>query len=122
MKVKPSDNTLTAKLVDLSPSPAIRLKSGLLGCRCHDDGLWGVPPVQLLLEFNRLILRDRPSPASSSLPMLASVAGVSQELRALAAPVELAPAPMATAFSVPNEDRDDRFGLDAYFRLTSTHL
>ena len=49
--------------------------------------------------------------------MLLSVSGVPQELGALAAPVELAPALVGTAFPVPDEDGDDRFGQNAHQRV-----
>lgn len=82
-----------------------------------DNGLQCVAPIQLLLEFNALILCNRPDPGFGGLAVLFAVSGIPKELRALAAPAELAPAPGTATFLVPDEHGDDRFGLNAFSRV-----
>ena len=82
------------------------MQSEMVGCGPLTIMGFGVSP-RSSCSWSSIALSDRPRPGSGSLPMLLSVAGIPQELGALAAPVELAPAPMATAFSVPDEDGDD---------------
>jgi len=52
------------------------------------------------LEFDRLILGDGPRPGLGGLAVLFAGPGVPQEFGALAAPVELAPAPVGTGLPV----------------------
>jgi len=71
--------------------------------------------VKLLLEIGGLVFGDSPGAGFGSLAVLAAVAGVSQPLGAIAAPIELAAAGMVARVPVPNIDGDD------WLRAESSH-